>query len=142
MSQGEGTIHWANGPRDRNGKGTGVGRLGVESFMLHWVFYLSLLLMSGIFFVSYVYFSDMMRHSLTESFCFFAVLHCTFLIYLCPLFPYSHLYVFPHFVSPFCPLSSEALKGPYGYPFTVNLPMYFKLQWLFVYGRILHCIHR
>jgi len=128
MSQGEGTIKWGDSPGDRNGKGTGVGWLGIETITLQWVFYLSLLLMSGVFYVSCVYFSNMMHHPLTESSRFFSLLHYTFLIHLCPLFPYSDSYVFPHFVSPFCPLSSEALKGPYGYPFTVNLPMYYKFQ--------------
>jgi hypothetical protein len=86
--------------------------------------------------------TNMMHCPLTESSHFFCLLHCTFLIYLCPLFPYPHLYVSRHFVSPFCPMSSEALKGPYGYPFTVNLPMYSKFQCWCLYGRILHCIHR
>jgi hypothetical protein len=48
MSQGEGTVKWGDGPGDRNGKGTGAGQLGIERFVLQWVFYLSFLLMSGI----------------------------------------------------------------------------------------------
>ena len=52
------------------------------------------------------------------------------------------LYVFPHFLSPFCPMFSETLKGSYGYPFTFNLPIYSKFQCWCLYGRILHYVRR
>jgi len=48
--------------------------------------------MSGTFHVSCVYFSNIIHHPLTESSLFFSLLHHTFLIYLCPLFPYSCMF--------------------------------------------------